>query len=300
MAAVELHGIGKVFPGGIVALRDVSITVHPGEVFALIGPSGSGKSTLLRLVAGLEEPSSGEMAVEKRNLSGVPPHRRGVSYLPQRPALYPGLTGVENLVLGRKINPLLLAQTAEQLQIDDVLNRRPDQLSGGQIQRIALGRTLLRPGPVFLLDEPFASLDGPLRWDVRSILALLSRQRSATIIFVTHDQEEALSLADRLTVVERGVILQTGTPADLLNRPATVSVARLLGWPPMTLVRGKLTEGSSGLGFEGGSISRATPCQLGDTSRTRCARGLEGGRLAALLPVRRDDRRSARFPRGGC
>ena len=239
MAELELRRVRKVYPGGIVGLEDVSLTIQAGECFVLLGPSGSGKSTLLRLIAGLEELTSGSIRIRGQPVDGVPPHSRGVSYLGQRPVLYPDRPVRGNLTFGIAVETPLLDEIASLLGIGDLLDRRPGELSGGQLQRVALGRALLRPAPILLLDEPLTSLDGPLRWDLRRILHLLQSRRRATMIYVTHDQEEALSLADRLAVFEEGRLVQAGTPCEVLSRPATAFVARHLGWPPMTLHRGR-------------------------------------------------------------
>ena len=237
MAELELHRVRKVYPGGIVGLEDVSLTIQAGECFVLLGPSGSGKSTLLRLIAGLEESTGGTIHIRGRNVAAVPPHERGVSYLGQRPVLYPDRPVRGNLTFGIAVENSQLDEIASLLGIAGLLDRRPGELSGGQLQRVALGRALLRDAPILLLDEPLTSLDGPMRWDLRRILHLLQSRRRATMIYVTHDQEEALSLADRLAVFEEGRLVQVGTPAEVLSRPATAFVARHLGWPPMTLHR---------------------------------------------------------------
>ena len=254
MAELELHKVHKTYPRGIVGLQEVSLSVQAGECFVLLGPSGSGKSTLLRLIAGLEELSAGSISVQGRRVDALPPHRRGVSYLSQRPVLYPDRSVRENLVFGTMLEKRHFDELVVVLGIEALLDRRPGELSGGQLQRVALGRAIGRivgkTGSILLLDEPMASLDGPLRWDLRRILHLLQRRQSATMIYVTHDQEEALSLADRLAIFEEGRLVQVGTPSEVLSQPATAFVARHLGWPPMTLVRGRLGADPMSLSLE--------------------------------------------------
>ena len=259
MPELELRQVRKTYPRGIVGLHEVSLAVEPGECFVLLGPSGSGKSTLLRLVAGLEESTSGEILIRGTRVDHLPPHRRGVSYLGQRPVLYPDRPVRENLTFGIEVDGPRLDEIAAMLGIAGLLERRPGELSGGQLQRVALGRALLRAAPILLLDEPLTSLDGPLRWDLRRILHLLQGRQSATMIYVTHDQEEALSLADRLAVFEEGRLVQVGTPSEVLSRPATAFVARHLGWPPLTLLRGRLDADPLRLSLDSGVDPRSIP-----------------------------------------
>ena len=263
MSKLELHHVRKTYPHGIVGLHEVSLSVNAGECFVLLGPSGSGKSTLLRLVAGLEDLSAGSISIRGQRVDALPPHRRGVSYLAQRPVLYPDRSVRENLVFGTTLEKRHLDELVAMLGIETLLDRRPGELSGGQLQRVALGRALGRimekSDAILLLDEPLASLDGPLRWELRRILHLLQRRRSATMIYVTHDQEEALTLADRLAVFEEGRLIQVGTPSEMSFRPATAFVARHLGWPPMTLIRGRLDAEGSNLFIDAGVDRESIP-----------------------------------------
>ncbi len=252
MHELSLHRVSKTYPRGIVGLHQTSLSVEAGECFVLLGPSGSGKSTLLRLIAGLEESTGGEIFIRGQRIDALPPHRRGVSYLGQRPVLYPDRRVRENLIFGIEVEKARFDELVHSLGIDSLLDRRPGELSGGQLQRVALGRALLRTAPIFLLDEPLSSLDGPLRWDLRGILDLLRRRQRATMIYVTHDQEEALAIADRLAIFEEGRLVQVGTPSEVLSRPATAFVARQLGWPPMTLHRGRSSGDPVSLTLESG------------------------------------------------
>ncbi len=261
MAEVALEQVGKTYPGGIEAVRDISLRVDDGELIALVGPSGSGKTTLLRLIAGLETPTAGVLRIGDRVVNEVPPHRRDVAMVFQRPALYPHLSVRANLGFhltlrqgGRWRNrfgsqPALRENAAEidnvarQLGLEDVLDRRPDTLSGGQQQRVALGRALVRKPAVFLFDEPLSNLDARLRLEMRRELHLLHRRLRATMIYVTHDQDEAMTLGERVVVLDQGVIRQVDRPQTLYDRPADRFVAGFLGWPPMNFLDGELASG---------------------------------------------------------
>lgn len=249
MAAIELAGLTKEFAGGIQALSDLSLNVPAGECLVLAGPSGCGKTTTLRLIAGLETPTAGTIHLGGRSVQGIPPSRRPVAMVFQRPALFPNRTVRQNLTLGlaqrlgwfRKPSveqARRMTEIADVLGLDDVLERYPPHLSGGQQHRVALGRALLRQAPVLLLDEPLGHLDAPLRLDLRRQLILLRRRFPATIIHVTHDAAEALALGDRLAILDDGQLLQTGTAQELLARPAHRFVARFL--QDVSVVRGKL------------------------------------------------------------
>jgi ABC-type sugar transport system ATPase subunit len=282
MADVALERVSKTYPNGVRALRDVTLRVADGECVALVGPSGCGKTTLLRVVAGLETPTAGEIRLGGRPANGVPPYRRGVAMAFQRPAVYPHLTVRENLgfglvlsrpglvvralrrLLGHGGNPAAdraaqVAEVAGVLGLTDVLDRRATELSGGQQQRVALGRALARRPGVLLLDEPLAGLDAPLRAEMRRELHLLRRRFPATMLYVTHDQEEALALGDRVGVLDRGVLQQVDRPAVLYRCPANRFVAGFLGWPPINTLDGRLIEAGGRLRFEGAAGSLPVP-----------------------------------------
>lgn len=243
MKGVELIGVTRRFPGGVEALVDVDLAVEPGELFVIVGPSGSGKSTLLRMIAGLDTPDSGSIAIGGSRVDGRPPRLRDVAMAFQSPAVYPYLNVRDNLAFGlrarstpRREVEARVAETASLLGLEGLLDRRPATLSGGQRQRTALGRAIaLRPA-VFLLDEPFSALDAPLRASTRSELADLHRRIGTTTIVVTHDQAEAMALADRLAVLDRGRLVQVGRPEDVYDRPASRFVAGFMGSPPMNLL----------------------------------------------------------------
>ena len=272
MARVTLDRVGKIYPGGVEAVRGVSLHVDDGELVALVGPSGSGKTTLLRLIAGLETPSAGSIRLEDRIVNDVPPHRRDVAMVFQRPALYPHLSVRDNLAFGLFLRRGLFRRrlrisadadgmeqrieaVARQLGLEKLLDRRPETLSGGQQQRVALGRALVRRPAVFLLDEPLSNLDARLRLEMRRELHLLHRRLRATMIFVTHDQDEAMALGQRVVVLDQGVVRQVDPPRLLYDRPADCFVAGFIGWPPMNLLDGELARNEERLIFRNRDVS---------------------------------------------
>ncbi|MEV6692835.1 ABC transporter ATP-binding protein [Micromonospora sp. NPDC051196] len=231
--------------GGKPAVDGVDLEVAAGELITLVGPSGSGKSTILRLIAGLDRPDSGRILVDDVDVATVPPPRRAVAMVFQDYALFPHLTVLGNLTFGLRVRKVRRAEAdqraevaAQRLGIGDLLDRYPDQMSGGQRQRVALARALLRDPSVYLLDEPLASLDGPLRFATRTDLLALHRELRTTTIHVTHDQHEAMTLGDRVVVLADGQIRQVGPPQQVYDEPADTFVAGFLGSPPMNLVPG--------------------------------------------------------------
>ena len=236
---VVLRGVGKRF-GDVVALEPMDLEVRPGELMVLVGPSGCGKSTLLRLIAGLEAPTSGEVWIGGRRVDDVEPGARDVAMVFQSYALYPHMTVARNLGFGLRVRgtprPELerrVAETAGALGLGDLLERKPGQLSGGQRQRVALGRAMVRDPGVFLFDEPLSNLDAELRLRTRDEIAALHRRLGTTMIFVTHDQVEALSLGERVAVMDRGRLQQVGTPDEVYRRPHNLFVAGFVGSPPI-------------------------------------------------------------------
>ncbi len=240
------EGLRKVFPGGEKALDGVSFTARPGRVLTLLGPSGCGKSTLLRIVAGLETPTEGHLTLDGRPLDGVPPGQRDVGFVFQSYALYPHLTVARNLSLGLEARGLprgeidaRIGETARMLGIAELLGRRPGQLSGGQQQRVALGRALARRPRLYLMDEPLSNLDALLREGMRAELKSLFRRLEATVLYVTHDQAEAMSLSDEILLLREGRALQRAAPLEIYERPADLFTATFVGSPRLTVWRGR-------------------------------------------------------------
>ena len=261
MAHVTLENIGKVYPGGVRAVEEVNLQVADGEFVVLVGPSGCGKSTTLRMVAGLEEISEGTLSIGDRCVNDVPARDRDVAMVFQNYALYPHLTVRRNLSFGleRRRRALGLSKadiarkvdaTADSLGIAALLDRLPKALSGGQRQRVAVGRALVRDPEVFLFDEPLSNLDARLRVEMRSELRLLHRRLGSTMLYVTHDQEEAMSLGDRLVVMHEGRVQQVGPPMDIYTRPVNRFVAGFVGSPAMAMLEGEIVDRDGGAIFE--------------------------------------------------
>jgi multiple sugar transport system ATP-binding protein len=234
---VSMRGVSKSF-GRLAALRGLDLEVEPGEFLALVGPSGCGKSMALRLIAGLEEPDAGSIEIDRRAMDGVAPRTRDVAMVFQSYALYPHITVFRNLAMPLELRKVPRAEierrveeAAELLDIAYLLNRKPGPLSGGQRQRVALARAMVRAPSLFLFDEPLSSLDAQHRAELRGEIAKLHRRLGATFIYVTHDQAEAVMLADRIAVLDDGVIQQVGTPEELRERPANSFVATFLSGP---------------------------------------------------------------------
>lgn len=243
MARLVVEGVSKVYPGGTVAADGLTLSVASGERFVVVGPSGSGKSTLLRLIAGLEGCDAGAITLGDRRIDRLPPADRDVAMVFQGQVLYPHLNVFENLAFGLRAQRKPRAEVdstvreiAATLGLTELLERRPATLSGGQGQRVALGRALIvRPG-VLLLDEPFAGLDAPLRSRLRGELVALCRRFAVTMVLVTHDQAEAMAVADRLAILDAGRIVQVGPPQAVYDHPTNRLVARFLGDPPMSFL----------------------------------------------------------------
>jgi multiple sugar transport system ATP-binding protein len=252
MGHLRGEGIVRVFSDGTRALDGVDFDAHPGRVLTLLGPSGCGKSTLLRIVAGLERPCAGRLVLDGRPIDDLPPGRRDVGFVFQNYALYPHLTVARNLSLAlevrrqpRALIDARVRETAALLGIETLLARRPAQLSGGQQQRVALGRALARRPALYLLDEPLSNLDALLRESMRSELKALFARLGATVIYVTHDQAEAMSLSDDVAVMRAGRIIQCASPLEVYARPCDVFVATFVGSPRMTLWRCRRQRGEA-------------------------------------------------------
>ena len=257
MASVRLDNLCKNF-GAVRAVDGVSLEIPDGELMVLVGPSGCGKSTLLRLVAGLEEATSGGIFLDDREVSRVKPQDRDVAMVFQNYALFPHLNVEQNMAFSLKFRKvakpeirLRVAEAAEVLGLAGLLRRKPAELSGGQRQRVALGRAMVCKPKVFLLDEPLSNLDARMRAGMRAEIAELHRRLGTTMIFVTHDQTEAMTLGQRLCVLDLGQVMQTGLPMDLYRRPAHRFVGDFIGTPGMNFVRGRLEDRDGGLAFVG-------------------------------------------------
>jgi len=259
MAKVQLQGVRKVYDNGQVAVKDATFEVADGELMVLVGPSGCGKSTLLRMIAGLEEISGGTLSIGDRVVNDVAPKDRDIAMVFQSYALYPHMTVAENLAFGLKLRghdkatiQARINEAAQTLGLTSMMDKLPKAMSGGQRQRVALGRALVREPAVFLLDEPLSNLDAKLRHSVRTEIAQLHRKLGTTMIYVTHDQVEAMTLGQRIVVLKDGVIQQIDTPMALYDRPANLFVAGFLGSPAMNVLRGTLHGSAAGVSVEQG------------------------------------------------
>jgi multiple sugar transport system ATP-binding protein len=248
MARVTLEGVRKVYDNGFVAVHGVDLVVEDGEFVVLVGPSGSGKSTTLRIIAGLESASGGRLAIDDRVINDVPPNERDIAMVFQSYALYPHMSVFENMAFALKLRKLARSEidarvrsAAGILGITNLLDRRPRQLSGGQRQRVAIGRAIVRQPRVFLFDEPLSNLDAKLRVQMRREIARLRRELRATVIYVTHDQVEAMTMGDRIVVMNEGRVEQIGTPISLYDHPQTLFVAAFIGSPAMNLIHGRVS-----------------------------------------------------------
>ena len=255
MAHIKLQNIEKRF-GDVVAVKDFNLEIEDKEFVVFLGPSGCGKTTTLRLIAGLEHPEEGDILIDGHRVNDLSPADRDIAFVFQFYALYPHLSVYDNIAFPLKAVKVEKSEIDEQvkkvakiLQIADVLNRKPSVLSGGEMQRVALGRAMVRQPKVYLLDEPMANLDAKLRIDTRAKIKRLQHEIGATTIFVTHDQVEAMSLADRIAVIHQGVLQQIGTPYEVYNKPKSLFVAGFMGMPAMNLLDAELTshEGETAL-----------------------------------------------------
>jgi multiple sugar transport system ATP-binding protein len=243
VTTVALKDVTKVFPDGTVAVDKINLDVNDGEFMVLLGPSGCGKSTVLRMVAGLEDPSSGAVLLDGELANDIPPRDRRIAMVFQDFALYPHMTVGDNIAFPLRLSGVepvprteRVADVASALGIGDVLGRKPSQLSGGQRQRVAMGRAIVRRPGLFLMDEPLSNLDSGLRAELRAEISALVRELGVSTIYVTHDQAEALTMADRVAIMRKGVLQDVGTPTQVYGRPATLYVAAFLGSPRMNLL----------------------------------------------------------------
>jgi multiple sugar transport system ATP-binding protein len=276
MAGLSLQNVSKVHPNGVAAVADFSLVIPDGQFTVLVGPSGCGKTTTLRLIAGLDEPSGGEIRIGARTVNEVAPKDRDIAMVFQNYALYPHMTVYKNMSFALKLRGVPRADidrrvrsTAAMLGIEDLLDRRPRALSGGQRQRVAVGRAIVREPAAFLFDEPLSNLDAKLRVTTRAELKALHQRLKTTTVYVTHDQEEAMTLGDRVVVMYRGRIQQAAPPLEVYRRPANRFVASFVGTPPMNFLDGTVQRGAGGLEFvtvPGGQASVAIPIPVSTPS----------------------------------
>ncbi|MFP6581596.1 MAG: sn-glycerol-3-phosphate ABC transporter ATP-binding protein UgpC [Candidatus Hydrogenedentota bacterium] len=247
MAQVVLKGVGKEYPGGVRAVEGFNLSIADGELIVLVGPSGCGKSTTLRMIAGLEEVTDGSIIIGDRVVNDVAPKDRDIAMVFQNYALYPHMSVYKNIAFGLKLRKVprkeikeTVHEVAETLGLTDLLHRKPKALSGGQRQRVALGRAIVRDPKVFLFDEPLSNLDAQLRVQMRAEIGRLHSRLNTTMVYVTHDQVEAMTLGDRIVVMLDGVIQQVATPSDLYAKPVNKFVAGFIGSPPMNFLEGRI------------------------------------------------------------
>jgi len=268
LARVELVNVTKVYDNRVTAVKNANLVVEDREFVVLVGPSGCGKSTLLRMIAGLEEITSGDIYIDGRRVNDVPPKDRDIAMVFQNYALYPHMTVFENMAFGLKIRKYpreeirqRVLEAAEILGIREFLDRKPKALSGGQRQRVAVGRAIVRKPKVFLFDEPLSNLDAKLRVQMRIEINRLHKRLQTTMIYVTHDQVEAMTMGDKIVVLRDGVIQQVDTPLNLYNNPANLFVAGFIGSPAMNFITGEIVDGKT-LRFQGKRFQFSVPEHL--------------------------------------
>ncbi|KUI97311.1 sn-glycerol-3-phosphate import ATP-binding protein UgpC [Vibrio sp. MEBiC08052] len=255
MATLTLTDIKKSYPNGFQAIHGVDLAIDDGEMVVLVGPSGCGKSTLLRMIAGLEEISAGQLMIDEQPVNNLEPGQRDIAMVFQNYALYPHMSVFDNMAYGLKNRKVpkekireMVTETATMLELDHLLERKPKQLSGGQRQRVAMGRAIVRSPKVFLFDEPLSNLDAKLRVQMRLEIKKLQRRLQTTSVYVTHDQVEAMTLGDKLVVLNKGNIEQVGTPMAIYQQPASLFVATFIGSPAMNILNGLVTTDGLELG----------------------------------------------------
>lgn len=285
MNKVSLKNINKLYDNDYKAVDNFNLDIKPHEFIVLVGPSGCGKSTTLRMIAGLEDISSGELIINNKLMNNVPPKKRDIAMVFQNYALYPHMTVRQNIGYGLKVRKVpkkeankKIEDAAKILGLSDLLDRKPGELSGGQRQRVALGRAVVRDGDIFLMDEPLSNLDAKLRVVMRSEILQLHERMNSTTIYVTHDQIEAMTMADRIVIMDKGVIQQIGTPREIYNNPVNLFVASFIGTPPMNLMNVELREdclilidGDTNLSI---TPDKSTLDKLRDTNKSRFIMGI--------------------------
>ncbi len=271
MATVELKSITKVYEGNVQAVKNANITVQDEEFVVLVGPSGCGKTTTLRMIAGLEDITSGELYIDGKLVNDVPPKDRDIAMVFQNYALYPHMTVYDNMAFGLKIRKFQkeeiknrVDEAARILDIEELLDRKPKALSGGQRQRVAVGRAIVRKPKVFLFDEPLSNLDAKLRVQMRAEISGLHNRLQATMVYVTHDQVEAMTMGDKIVVMRDGVIQQIGDPLTLYNNPVNRFVAGFIGSPPMNFMAVKVTEEGGKMIIDEGNYKLSVDSSVAD------------------------------------
>ncbi len=290
MSGLELQGVVKRF-GDVTVVQHLDLTVQAGEFLVLLGESGCGKSTTLRMVAGLEEVTEGRVLIGGRDVTHVHPMARDIAMVFQNYALYPHMNVAQNMsfalrLAGRPTADIdaKVATAAKVLNIEHLLHRKPKELSGGQRQRVAIGRAIVREPEVFLFDEPLSNLDAKLRGHMRAELALLHARLGKTTVYVTHDQVEAMTLANRIVVFDKGRIQQVGTPSEVFNRPATLFVAAFIGTPTMNLLPVRFVKADAGLKLQGDGFLLSAPDWLAQTGAADGRELMVGFRPQAAVP----------------
>jgi multiple sugar transport system ATP-binding protein len=306
MAEVVLKGVSKRFGGGVVAVDDVSLQVEDKELLVLVGPSGCGKTTVLRIVAGLEQLTEGEVYVGDRLVNDMAPKDRDIAMVFQNYALYPHMTVYDNMAFGLKLRRFSKAEieqrvqeAAEILEIAPLLSRKPKELSGGQRQRVAVGRAIVRHPLVFLFDEPLSNLDARLRVQMRAEIVKLHAKLGVTMIYVTHDQTEAMTMGQRIVVMKGGVVRQVDEPLEVYRKPADSFVAGFIGTPSMNLIEGRIEETDGKLLFKSPSMSVELPPEL-HYIKEACSHGdiVLGARPEDILLERPPGSKSVELARG--
>jgi len=266
LAQVRLEHVWKIYDNGVEAVKDSNVTVEDKEFVVLLGPSGCGKTTTLRMIAGLEEITKGKIYIDNKVVNDVEPKDRDIAMVFQNYALYPHMTVYENMAFGLKLRKFpkdeidkRVKEAARILGIENLLDRKPRQLSGGQRQRVAVGRAIVRDPKVFLFDEPLSNLDAKLRVQMRAELKKLHQRLEATIVYVTHDQVEAMTMANKIVVMKDGRIQQIGDPYTIYNKPANIFVAGFIGSPPMNFINAKIIRGEGGLWVQASGFKVKVP-----------------------------------------
>ncbi|VGO17610.1 sn-glycerol-3-phosphate import ATP-binding protein UgpC [Pontiella desulfatans] len=261
MSKVSLKNVYKIYADDVAVVNDFNLEIEDGEFLVLVGPSGCGKSTTLRMVAGLEEISKGDVRIGNRLVNDVPPKDRDIAMVFQNYALYPHMSVRDNMAFGLKLRKIKkneinrrVEEAARILGLEDYLHRKPKALSGGQRQRVAMGRAIVREPAVFLFDEPLSNLDAKMRVEMRKEILQLHKRVATTMIYVTHDQIEAMTLGDRICIMRDGVIEQVGRPTAVFDSPASLFVARFIGTPPMNILAGVLVEEGGRIWFDGQTV----------------------------------------------